>query len=284
MKVSIKPDRPLSPIILALMREVDTFINRMKLGYFLCGAAARDILLRHVHGIETGIATLDVDFAVAVENWKRFENIKDRLIKTGRFASHKKMAQRLYYRYGTSSEGYPLDIIPFGNLENPPNSIAWPPDGTEVMSVIGYDEALSSTIEVEVDKDFVVPVISLPGLTLLKLFAWSDRGIQNAKDASDLVTLLCNYDAGNEDRLYGEELDLLEAAKFDLAIAGPQLLGKDVRRIAKQNTLAQALGILGDPKLIYRLVNDMAPKLAGHDAVDRAERLLERFKAGLSGQ
>lgn len=31
------------------------------------------------------------------------------------------------------------------------------------MSVIGYDEALSSTIEIEVDKDFTVPVISLAG-------------------------------------------------------------------------------------------------------------------------
>ena len=64
------------------MREVHTLITEMKLSYFVCGAVARDLLLRHVHGIETGQMTADVDFAVAVENWEQFYEIKDRLIKT----------------------------------------------------------------------------------------------------------------------------------------------------------------------------------------------------------
>ncbi len=153
------------------------------------------------------------------------------------------------------------------------------------MSVVGYDEALASTIEVEVEKDFIVPVISLPGLALLKLFAWMDRGVQNPKDAFDLATLLRNYhEAGNEDRLYSEELDLLEAAGFDPASASPQLLGKDVRRIAKHGTLVQALAILEDAKQVERLITHMAPRLrhAG-DPIEEAGRLLERFKTGLNG-
>src|SRR5438046_2607879 len=124
--LSIKPNQPLDSVVLALMREVDSLIRELKLGYFVCGAVARDILLRHVHGIETGIATTDVDFGVAVENWEQFDAIKARLIKTGRFEQAKKTAQRLYYKPGNNSQGYPLDIIPFGNVENPLNSIAWP--------------------------------------------------------------------------------------------------------------------------------------------------------------
>src|SRR6185295_5180343 len=66
-------------------REVDTLARAMKLNYFLCGAMARDILLKHVHGIETGRATSDVDFAVAVKDWEQFEEIKTRLTETGKF-------------------------------------------------------------------------------------------------------------------------------------------------------------------------------------------------------
>jgi predicted nucleotidyltransferase len=180
---SIKPDYPLDSIVLAVMREMDALIREMKLSYFVCGAVARDILLHHIHGIQTGRTTADVDFAVAVESWEQFYEIKDRLIKTGRFKAAGGIAQRLYYRSGSSSEDYPLDIIPFGKVENPPNSIKWPPDGNEMMSVIGYADVLATTVEIEVEKNLLVPVISLAGLALLKLFAWRERGTQNPKDA-----------------------------------------------------------------------------------------------------
>jgi len=282
---SIKPDYPLDSVVLAVMREVDALIREMKLSYFVCGAVARDILLHHVHGIRSGRTTADVDFAVAVETWEQFYEIKDRLIKTERFQAAGRIAQRLYYRSGSGSEDYPLDIIPFRKVENPPNSIKWPPDGNEVMSVIGYADVLATTVEIEVEKKLLVPVISLPGLALLKLFAWTERGTQNPKDASDLVTLLCNYhDAGNDDRLFGEELELLEAAGFDPAIASPQLLGKDIRRIARPETLEQAIAILENPKQIYRLVTHMAPTLRhAPDPVEEAERLLEKLRSGLRG-
>jgi predicted nucleotidyltransferase len=82
--LSVTPDYPLDPSVVAIMREVDRLIRQMKLSYFVCGAIARDILLRHVHGVETGTATVDVDFAVAIENWAQFEGIKAQLIETNR--------------------------------------------------------------------------------------------------------------------------------------------------------------------------------------------------------
>ncbi len=281
----IKPEYPLDVFVLAVIREVDALIRQMKLSYFVCGAVALDILLHHIHGIQTGRTTADVDFAVAVESWKQFYEIKDRLIETGGFVAAKKIEQRLYYRSGSGSADYPLDIIPFGKVETPPNSIKWPPDGNNVMSVIGYADVLTATVEIEVGKNVLVPVISLPGLALLKLFAWTERGTQNPKDATDLVTLLCNYhNAGNDDRLFGEELELLEAAGFDPPAASPQLLGKDIRRIAKAETLGLAIAILENPKQLYRLVTHMAPKLQhAQDPVEEAERLLDKFKTGLKG-
>lgn len=284
--LSVKPDRPVAPLTVAVMREVDVLMKELKLTYFVCGAMARDILLQHIYGIDTGIATADVDFGVATENWEQFENIKARLTATGRFEPAKKLAQRLYYKVNANSIGYPLDIIPFGGVENPRNSIEWPPDMDEVMNVIGYEEALANTVEIQVENEFVVPVTSLPGLALLKLFAWTDRGNRDPKDALDLVTLLRTYhEAGNQDRLYSEEFKLLEDAGFDPVAASPKLLGKDVRNIAKPETLEQALAVLNDAKLLDRLVTHMAPRLrSADDPIAAAERLLEQFKAGLTGK
>ena len=73
--LSVKADRPVDPLTLAVMREVDALARQMKLTYFVCGAAARDIVLQHVYGIETGRATADVDFAIAVENWEQFDSM-----------------------------------------------------------------------------------------------------------------------------------------------------------------------------------------------------------------
>jgi predicted nucleotidyltransferase len=47
----------------------------------------------------------------------------------------------------------------------------------------------------------------------LKLIAWSDRGRETVKDASDIYHLLTAYaDARNTDRLYENELDLADEA------------------------------------------------------------------------
>lgn len=57
--LSVKPDRPVDSLTLAVMRDVDALVREMRLTYFVCGAAARDIVLQHVYGIETGRATVD---------------------------------------------------------------------------------------------------------------------------------------------------------------------------------------------------------------------------------
>lgn len=282
--LSVRPDRPIDRLTVVVMREVSLVLGDLGLSHFLCGAMARDVLLTHVYGIETGIATLDVDFGVAVESWEQFENIKNRLIATGKFESAQKMAHRLSYKYKEGSGGYPLDIIPFGGVEKPPNSVAWPPDMDEVLNVIAYKEALANSIEIQIDNDLVVPVISLPGLTLLKLFAWVDRGAGNPKDARDLGLMMRTYhEAGNQDRLYGEEIKLLEEVEFDVNAASPHLLGKDVRSIVATETLEQALAVLNNPQLFDRLTAHMAPGFrAADDPIEAAIVLLGRFKAGLT--
>lgn len=91
-------------------------------------------------------------------------------------------------------------------------------------------------------------------------------------------------DAGNEDRLYTEQLSLLEAVGFDVTIAGAQLLGKDARGIASEETVASITKLLADPDLKQDLVNQLVqagPRsdepFAGHCAL-----LLDNFQRGFT--
>jgi predicted nucleotidyltransferase len=97
------------------------------------------------------------------------------------------------------------------------------------MNVAGFEEALTTSIAMELAEGLSVRVASLPGLALLKMLAWSDRGHESNTDATDLYRLLTAYaDAGNTDRLYERELGLLEEMGFDMELAGAELLGRDV--------------------------------------------------------
>jgi len=88
------------------------------------------------------------------------------------------------------------------------------------MRVAGFSDGLESAVLVRVDRDLVIPVVSMPVLIVLKLLAWQDRKHEK-RDAADIFTILNEYgDAGNEDRLYGEALDVLESAGYDLETCG----------------------------------------------------------------
>lgn len=156
----VSSDRPVDPLTLDVMREVDHLANELTVPYFVTGAMARDILLTGVFGIDTGRATRDVDIAIAVENWAHFEAIKTRLIRRDRFEVTPKVAQRLLFKHHAAQSGYPLDLIPFRGVEDATQSIAWPPERTVVMNVIGYEEALAAAQPVEVAHGFIVPLIS----------------------------------------------------------------------------------------------------------------------------
>ena len=154
-----------------MLTLIERVTQELRLDYFVTGAMARDVLLYHVFGLETGRATLDVDLAVAVDSWPEFERIKMRLVETGAVITDETRPHRLFYRATSDAGRYPLDLLPFGGLEQRPSEIAWPPDLSVVMNVAGYREALAAAEQVELRVGLVVRVASLPSLAILKLFA-----------------------------------------------------------------------------------------------------------------
>lgn len=233
---SIRPEHPVDPLIVDILRSVAEEARAEGVEYMLVGATARDILLTHVFGLATRRATYDVDFAVAVKDWHQFDALRSRLIARGTFTPAGRAQQRLYYHVESGEPGYPLDLVPFGPIAQSSNAISWPPDMKIVMNVAGYDDVLASAQMVTFAPGFAGKIVSLPGLAILKLVAWSSRGRDNPKDAHDLIQLMNNYAvAGNFDRVYDEE-GVIEYGDYDPELAGVYLLGRDIRLIASTAT------------------------------------------------
>jgi len=279
----VRTDRPLDPTLLIILGTVDRVAVDCGIDYFVAGAMARDILLTHVFGIDTGRATRDVDFAIAVESWDQFDLVKARLVSVGSFTASDKLVQRLYYRDEARKFEYPIDLVPFGGVEQTPHSFAWPPELDVMMNVAGYEDALKAAEHVQVTPDLIIRVASLPGLATLKLFAWKDRGLTDSKDAVDLLTIMRRYsDAGNQDRLYSEALDILESAGYDPDLAGACLLGADIARRVSESTYRQLIDMLSDTTLVDCLVLHLARSLKGQeDSQSLADAFIGQFKTGL---
>ena len=279
----IKPIKPVGELTVEIVREISTVSKALGLELLLVGAQAKVILLENIHGLNPGRATGDIDFAFAVESWDQFHQIKQSLIATGKFKELPKVKQRLVYQSSLIEHGFVVDIIPFGKVQDDNNMIAWPPELDVVMSVSGYQEALESALLVELDTDLAIKVVSLAGLAILKIFAWSERGTTTEnKDALDLLTLLRSYnEAGNKDRIYEVPApEILEFMNYNPELMGAWLLGYDVTAIANQGTIETMAGLIESKK--ENLIVQMAKSLPGNDdSLDIAEDLLSSFTQGV---
>ena len=278
---SVPLNSPVDPSVVRVLRVLDPIARSSKCEYFLAGATARDLILVNVHGLRPGRATRDIDFGIAVESWAQFELLKERLLATNEFSASR-AHQRLIYADSNDGLSTPVDLIPFRGVASADGIIAWPPSRDIVMNVAGFEEALASSVVIEIETGLTAHVASVAGLTLLKLAAWVDRGLESNKDAADLYRLLTSYaDAGNTDRLYEHELDLLEAVDFDMRLAGAELLGRDLVTICDTQILNQVRSVLALERNRERLVIDMVRTSTYAEATPFVERALSGFGRGL---
>lgn len=250
--------------------------------FILAGATARDVILKHAYRVDTGRATLDVDMAFAVRDWAAYENLRKVLVASGRFIENPRQRQSVRHQGPGKSN---VDVIPFAGVEDESRQIAWPPDGSMVMSVMGFQEAASSAETVVLPGGTTIAVASLAAQMLLKLAAWRDRRLrQPGKDAQDIRLLLRTYpDAGNHERIFEEAAHLLLTMKeFDYDAAGAWLLGADARRVATADSHGAFARIVAGEVgsgAESRLVADMRSSTPAHDLT-----LLQAFQEGFTGQ
>lgn len=280
----IRPDRPVDSLIIDILSHVDAALRGLGIDYFVAGALARDLILLHVFGKDTGRATRDVDLGICIDNWGQLDALKACLIHGGKFFLLPRITHRLFYRPRQEFTGIPLDLLPFGGVERADATIAWPPGMEIVMNVVGFAEARAAALQVEVAAGFVVPVTSLPALAVLKLIAWRDRHLHSEKDAIDFLLIARHYyDAGNLDRLYETESALLQEVGFDPELAGAMLLGKDAAAICQASTAQLIMSILVDPQWRQRLIDQLlrTTLLSGDGTASvRLESYLDAFHHG----
>ncbi len=251
------------------------------LDLFIVGAQARDILLQYVYDLPIHRATNDIDFGVIVESWDKFTKLRESLIATNKFQSHRTMRHRLVHESGLL-----IDLIPFGNLEEVTGQISWPPDFSIVMSTVGFREAFDNSIEVRVADDLTVKVASLAGLALMKIVAWGERRFE--RDAQDLSLIMKHYLAvGNEHRVYNEQGDCFDLLNedFDYEKASARILGRDVGRL-----LTEASRQIVEPVLSEKSASNSIEALAMvmirneanyHGDYDLAMAMLAELRTGL---
>lgn len=219
-------DHPLLKKILELLIPI---FNGMKLKYFVIGATARDIIMK-LHNEAPSRKTLDIDFAIAIDNWEEYGMIEKEIERLPGFKKDKEQSQRFRF-----NEIFVVDIIPFGKVAQMDDKIYWPPDESFAMSVLGFEEAEKEKISVQIE-DLRINVASLTGIFLLKLAAWKDRHLLNNKDADDMGFILTNYLNIHLNRAiekhYNEVYDMHD---FTLAKGGAFLMGIDLRQMLSTN-------------------------------------------------
>ena len=239
------------------LRIVKKVADSLHISFFVVGASARDFILEHCYGIKPPRMTKDIDLGVEVADWEQFNQLKASLIETGKFSPDEKEPQRFL------SNSVIVDIVPFGSIADENKRISWPPEHKIFMSMLGFNEAYeySITVRLSSDPELDIKLPTLPGLALMKIISWKEKYPERKRDAEDLVLIMQKYeDAGNFDRLYEEEQDLLQEENFDTRLAGIRLLGRDMARIADPDTLRTVRTILDSEtgeQLQYRLVTDM---------------------------
>ena len=280
----LKVELPLEPGVLRVIAAVQAGAQAQGLDPLLVGAAARDLLLVNVFGQRVRRATKDVDFAVVLPDWSAFAQLKRHLIRDHGFTDEARQQHRLVFRAEGPGCGTPIDLVPFGGLQVDRHTLVWPPEMDVYMTVAGFAEALESAQPVELAEGLIVKVASLPGLAILKLFAWGDRRQRDAKDAVDLYTLLRSYgEAGTSDRMSDPDqaLDRWLALDCDEEKTGAWLLGKDCGLLAKAETAEALQQLWDDERRREQLLDGMASNELGiKGARQRAEKLLELFLEG----
>ena len=260
-----------NPLLKELLKELSNYFISIDSEYYVIGATARDIILSGIYNQTPGRKTYDLDIAIAIPDWNKFDEISQGIENIDGFQKSTKQKQRFIYQ-----KIYMLDVVPFGEIAKEDNNIYWPPEETHAMSVIGFSEIARQTLKIEVDNSFTIYVATLPGIFILKLVAWRDRKLETNKDADDIAFIISNYLEINELRAATENYDIYEVDGFSTFISGGTLLGRDAREILKTNPeiLTEFIGILraeldkNDESLLINQIMETHTTLKYEDVVN----------------
>lgn len=261
-----KLSQPIPEQNLKVIAMIASACEKCSINFFIAGAMAREILLTGVHNKENKRRTRDIDIAIYVNHWDDFTILKQAMIQMDAVVDQSNEHRLIW-------NGTEIDIIPFGGIASEHNQIIWPPEFHTIMSVDGFEEAYQCTSIVIMPSCGEIKICSLPGLLLLKLFAWRDRRLETKKDAIDFYNILTEYADIEKKRLYddieelkGESVDwsflrlgaILAGMDVALMLEGSRsdIKSLDVSKLTDDIISQQPLGIDEQSKMIDILLSD----------------------------
>lgn len=228
-------DRGYTPEDLHLFVDLDRAARAIGLHPYLIGAGAIQLGPDMRWNVRLARKTRDWDFAVRIDSWTQYEALAKALVSTGFQRS------QAPHRFRHNNGGL-LDVVPYGNLERPPGSIAWP-DGM-VMSTIGLS-ALDGHHEVLRIDAVKLRAASIPAVVGLKVLAYRDRRPNIVRDIQDVHAML--HQAENcvpPDRITSEALERLDSEEVAFPEVGAYILGRDVGKTFQDQDLAPMNALL----------------------------------------
>lgn len=211
----------------AILKILKEALSQLGIDFYLIGAVARDIQLTGKHDIKTPRATRDIDIAILVNNQDLYDQLVRDLMDHHGFEDTDKP-----YRY-KYKDGALIDILPFGEIESDERTVRLQGRQIEELSVIGFQENLEHTEEIEFEDGFKICVSSLAGICLLKFFAWGDKPHSRERDISDIDFILSKYTDIFIDEIFDKHSDLLKEGWSDFL--GSRILGRHIGSILMKN-------------------------------------------------
>jgi predicted nucleotidyltransferase len=233
MNFQISSEKIGNPLLIDLLKKLVNCFDELDLPFYIIGATARDIIMCQLIDTASQRRTQDLDIAIAIPNWEKFEEVSTTLQAAG-LKKSKHQHQRFFLG------DYELDIVPYGGVAKEDDNIYWPPEEDIAMSVKGFDTVLQDAITVNIDNELDIRIASLHGLFLLKFNAWLDRHHKTDKDAEDMRFILENYFDANVEREFPSEKyqDVYVRDDFDRYMVGGIWLAYDLLPLLNPEQLA----------------------------------------------
>lgn len=261
-----------------LVINISKIFNREKIKFIVIGALARDIYSEEKK-LKLDIRTKDIDFAVLVENWDEFNQVKELLKKEMGMAEDGKKIYCLMH------SGFPIDLLPFGKIAEPGATVSWPGQFRARMKVQGFQEAFDNATELVLE-NVKVRIVIPEMLVALKLSSWS-LGASRAKDAMDIrlilenVKLLC---PDLEDDFHNDDNEaLFEKYSNDESGLWISSFGSRIQKLLGETELSSYLKNLMNSKMtLGSLVRDMNEGLVPGQELEKVlMKMIAPLKDGL---
>lgn len=198
---------------------------KFDIDFYLIGARARDAWIEHLYLRDRRITT-DVDFAIYIRTHEQFQELSEYLCTVESF--HREPNAPYRFRFG-GANGLIVDLLPFGAIEQ--DGSVWLENPPTEISVYGMKEV---TEQAEVITG-AWKVISLPGLVVLKLIAFSENPGRQ-KDLRDIELILQHYHEIVPDIFWEPGYDDLLTGNIDPEPVAARILGRQIGTLLSSNT------------------------------------------------